>query len=146
MVSFVGLVASEGFVVNLSQSCLITVTKEERKNSHTSHTSLQRNPVADPGEGPREPASPPPLIFRPKRGPKGQKKFFWRLGRLFSKGLDDPPPPPPPPYQGLDSALFSFMCEDCDFASSICLYLLLCVLCVWLVFGGYCVSPACALF
>ena len=55
-----GWVASEGFVVNLSQSCLITEMKEERKNSHTSHTSLQRNPVADPGEGPGEPAPPPP--------------------------------------------------------------------------------------
>ena len=46
-----------------------------------------------------------PLIFRPNWGPKGRKKFFWRLG-----------PPPPPPYlrvwvtaphlsQGLDRAL-----------------------------------------
>ena len=49
-----GWVASERFVVNWIQSCPITVTKEERKNSYTSHTSLQRNPVADPGEGPRE--------------------------------------------------------------------------------------------
>ena len=28
--------------------------------------------VADLGEAP-----PPPLIFEPNRGPKGQKVFFW---------------------------------------------------------------------
>ena len=40
--------------------------------------------MADPGEGPGGPA--PPLIFRLKWGPKGQKNFFFF------------PPPPPPPY------------------------------------------------
>ena len=47
------------------------MTKEERKNSHTSHTSLQRNPMADPGEGPGSPP-PSPLIFRPNWGPKAR--------------------------------------------------------------------------
>ena len=37
---------------------------------------------------------PPPFIFRPNWGPKGQKIFFWR-----------PPFPPPPLSQGLDPAL-----------------------------------------
>ena len=92
-----GWVASERFVVNWIQSCPITVTKEERKNSYTSHTSLQRNPVADPGEGPREPAPPPPpLIFRPNWGPKGRKNSFgdraapflrvWMTGAPFISG------------------------------------------------------------
>ena len=36
---------------------------------------------------------PPPLNFRPNRGTKGQKTFFWRL------------PPPPALSQGLDPAL-----------------------------------------
>ena len=35
-----------------------------------------------------------PLIFRPKWGPKGWKKFFCRPGPPLSQGLDDRPPPP----------------------------------------------------
>ena len=34
--------------------------------------------VADPGVGPGA-RGPAPLIFRPNWGPKGRKKFFWRL-------------------------------------------------------------------
>ena len=34
----------------------------------------------------------PPLIFRPKWGPKGRKKFFWDRPPL-SQGLDDCSPP-----------------------------------------------------
>ena len=45
--------------------------------------------MADPG-GPG-----PPLIFRPSRGPNGQKNFFGR------------PPPLPPLSQGLDPALIT---------------------------------------
>ena len=52
-------------------------------HSKTPHTTLIA--VADPGEGP---GGPGPLIFRPKWGPKGRKKFFWR------------PPPPPPLLSG----------------------------------------------
>ena len=56
------------------------------------------------------PGGPAPLIFRPKWGPKGGKKFFWRPPppHLY-QGLDDrptPAPPPPPPLsEGLDSPL-----------------------------------------
>ena len=39
--------------------------------------------------------SGPPLIFRPNWGPKGRKKFFWRLSSPLSKGLDKRLPPPP---------------------------------------------------
>ena len=46
--------------------------------------------VADPGEGPRRPA---PLIFRPKWGPKGRKKIFWRRPPPLSQSLDDRPSP-----------------------------------------------------
>ena len=46
--------------------------------------------VADLGEGP---GGVPLLIFRPKRGPKGQKIYF---------GGRDHPPPPPILSQGLD--------------------------------------------
>ena len=31
----------------------------------------------------RGPGGPPPLIFQPKCGPKGQRKFFWRPGTSF---------------------------------------------------------------
>ena len=75
-----GWVASEGFVVNLSQSCLITVTKEERKNSHTSHTSLQRNLVADPGEGPGEPAPSPPPLFLDQTDARRAEKILFETG------------------------------------------------------------------
>ena len=116
-----GWVASEGFVVNLIQSCLITVTKEERKNTHTSHTSLQRNPVADPGEGPREPPLPPPLFLDQTEARRAEKNSFgdWAAPflRVWMTGA--------PLSQGLDPALISFMCGDCDVAPSICLYLLL---------------------
>ena len=38
--------------------------------------------------------APPLLIFRPNWGPKGWKKFFWRLPPPpLSKGLDDRAPP-----------------------------------------------------
>ena len=54
-----------------------------------------RKPVADPGEGPEGPGVP--LIFRPKWGPKGRKKLFWRPGPPpLSQGLADPPLPPAP--------------------------------------------------
>ena len=46
--------------------------------SHTQFRTLHLFAVADPGEGPWGPGSP--LIFRPKWGPKGRKKFFWRPG------------------------------------------------------------------
>ena len=44
------------------------------------------------------PGGPAPLIFRPKWGPKGGKKFFWRPPppHLY-QGLDDRPTPAPPP-------------------------------------------------
>ena len=56
-------------------------------------------PVADSGEGPRGPAPPPHLIFRPNWGPKGQKTFF-ETGSTFS-------PPPPPLSDGPDPPLYS---------------------------------------
>ena len=57
--------------------------KKREKNSHTSHTSLQRNLVADPGEGPGEPAPSPPLIFRPNWCPKGRKNSVWDRAAPF---------------------------------------------------------------
>ena len=80
-----GWVASERFVVNWIQSCPITVTKEERKNSYRSHTSLQRNPVADPGEGPREPAppSPPPLFLDQTEARRAEKILLETGPSLF---------------------------------------------------------------
>ena len=41
----------------------------------------------------RDPGGPPPLIFRPKWGPKGLKKV-WDRCPPSSQGLDDSPPPP----------------------------------------------------
>ena len=75
-----GWVASERFVVNWIQSCPITVTKEERKNSYRSHTSLQRNPVADPGEGPREPA---PLFLDQTEARRAEKILLETGPPLF---------------------------------------------------------------
>lgn len=40
--------------------------------------------VADSGEGPGGRCPPPRLFLN-----QGQKKFFWRPGPPFSKGLDD---------------------------------------------------------
>ena len=55
------------------------------------------------------PGGPAPLIFRPKWGPKGGKKFFWRPPPPLISGSGWPPhtrPPPPPPLsEGLDSPL-----------------------------------------
>ena len=48
----------------------------------------------DPGEP--GPGGPAPLIFRPKWGPKGRKKFFWGQATPLSHGLDDRFPSPPP--------------------------------------------------
>ena len=63
--------------------------------------------VADPGEGPVPPT--PPLICRPKWGPKDRKKFFWRPGpppylRVWMTA-PQPPFPPPPLSEGLDPPL-----------------------------------------
>ena len=67
--------------------------------------------VADPGEGPVPPPPPPtpPLICRPKWGPKDRKKFFWRPGpppylRVWMTA-PQPPSPPPPLSEGLDPPL-----------------------------------------
>ena len=78
-----GWVASERFVVNWIQSCPITVTKEERKNSYTSHTSLQRNPVADPGEGPRESPPLPPLFLDQTEARRAEKILLETGPPLF---------------------------------------------------------------
>ena len=76
VVSFMGWVASEGFVVSLIQPCLITEMKEERKE----HTQVIRhcNEIQRriQGRGPGSPHPPPPLIFRPNWGPKGRKNSF----------------------------------------------------------------------
>ena len=62
-------------------------------------------PVADPEERPGVPVSP--LIFRPKWGPKGRKKVFWRPGPPLISGSGWPAPPPPPSLsEGLDQSLF----------------------------------------
>ena len=48
----------------------------------------------------------PPLIFRPKRGPKGRKCFLWDRAPPLSQSLKDRPPPPPPLLsEGLDLLL-----------------------------------------
>ena len=96
VVSFMGWVASEGFIVNLIQSCLITVTKEGRKtHTHKSYITATKSSGGSRGraQGARPLSTPPPLIFRPKWGSKGRKKIFWRPGRPFCKGLDDRGPP-----------------------------------------------------
>ena len=49
------------------------------------HTTL---PVADQGEGPGGEA---PLIFRPKWGPKGRKKFFWDRPPYLRVWMTAPP-------------------------------------------------------
>ena len=48
---------------------------------------------------------PAPLIFRPKWGPKGGKKFFGDRPPPLYQGLDDRPTPPPPLSEGLDPPL-----------------------------------------
>ena len=46
--------------------------------------------------GPEErPGDPPPLIFRPKWGPKGRKTFFGDRASPLISGSVWPPPPPP---------------------------------------------------
>ena len=50
----------------------------------------------------------PPLSFRPKRGPKGRKNFFFETGppRYLRIWVTAPPPPPPPPLsEGVDPPL-----------------------------------------
>ena len=80
-----GWVGSEGSVVNLDS--IFSHYRDERreKNTHTGHTSLQRNPAADPGEGPGSPP-PSPLIFRPNWSPKA---------RAEKMSLETAPAPPP---------------------------------------------------
>ena len=54
------------------------------------------------------PGGPTPLIFRPKWGPKGGKKFFWRPPPpplISGSGWPPHTPPPPPLSEGLDSPL-----------------------------------------
>ena len=46
-----------------------------------------------------------PLIFRPKWGPKGRKKVFWRPGPPLISGSGWPAPPPSL-SEGLDQSLF----------------------------------------
>ena len=65
--------------------------------------------MADLGEGPGKPGSP--LIFRPKWGSNGRKKFFWRPGPLLISGSGWPPPPPPPHLKvGAATAYSKFHC------------------------------------
>ena len=47
-----------------------------------------------------------PLIFRPKWGPKGRKKYFWQRPPSLSQSLDGQIPPPPL-SEGLDLPMFS---------------------------------------
>ena len=49
--------------------------------------------LADSGEGHRGTLPPPPLIFRPNWGPKGEKNYFSRPVPPLSQGLDDRAPP-----------------------------------------------------
>ena len=51
------------------------------------------------GRGPG--ARPPPLIFRPKWGPKGQKTFFWRPPLYLRVWMTTHPPPPPTVFRGV---------------------------------------------
>ena len=48
------------------------------------------------GRGPGARLPPPHLIFRPKWGPKGRKKFFFRRGPALISGSGWPAPPPTP--------------------------------------------------
>ena len=52
-------------------------------------------------------ARPPPLIFRPKWGPKGRKNIWGRLPPPLSQALDDPPPPSPL-SEGLNPPLYLY--------------------------------------
>ena len=52
----------------------------------------------------RGPAPPPPLIFRPKWGPKGPKKIFGRRPLPYLR-VWMTPPPPNPLSEGLDPPL-----------------------------------------
>ena len=54
----------------------------------------QEGSVADPGEGPRGPAPPPPFLDQ------NEKKFFGDCPPPLPKGVDDPPL-----SQGLDPPL-----------------------------------------
>ena len=79
------------------------------RGSHLVHLSSDHFlPMEDPGEG----LAPPPLIFRPNWGPKGEKKFF---------GDCTPPPPPPPPPMSRCGSGTAF----CQFFSVCCAWLLL---------------------
>ena len=53
-------------------------------------SAIEKCPVADPGEGP---VPPPPLIFRPKGGPKGRKNLFGDRALPYSPYFNPPPPP-----------------------------------------------------
>ena len=50
-------------------------------------------PVADPGEGPRGPAPPPPLFLDQTEAWRA-KKVFWDWALFFSPPLSDGPDPP----------------------------------------------------
>ena len=68
--------------------------------------------VADPGEWPGRPA-PPPLVFRPNRGPRGRKNLFLRS------------PPPPPYLEVLMRHWYKHMTLSLSFSSLHCPYFLL---------------------
>ena len=147
VVSFMGWMASEGFIVNLIQSCLITVTKEERKNTHTSHTSLQRNPVADPGEGPREPAplSPPPLFLDQNEARRAEKKSFGDRAAPFVRVWMTGAPLISRSRPGTDFLHVRGLWFCLFYMSLLVPLCSLCLVCIWRLYF-YCVSPARAWF
>jgi len=66
--------------------------RREKKHTHKSYITATKSSGGSRG-GARGARPPPPLFLYQPEARRAEKKFFWRPGLPFSKGLDDRGPP-----------------------------------------------------